>query len=133
MWSQTSVSRYVTDPSPLLTLQLQFRQIPKDQLGPGIDFGTAFTSVCINTAIYLPWLVSQCLKAGVTFKRGILGHICEAATVHHSGKRADVIINCTGLSAFKLAGVEDKKMVPVRGQTVLVRNEPNIGGGNFFK
>jgi len=33
------------------------------------------------------------------------------------------VINCTGLSAGKLGGVEDKDMVPARGQTVLVRNE----------
>ena len=34
-----------------------------------------------------------------------------------------MVINCTGLSAYKLGGVEDKTMFPIRGQTVLVRNE----------
>ena len=34
-----------------------------------------------------------------------------------------MVINCTGLSAGKLGGVEDGKMVPARGQIVLVRNE----------
>ncbi|KAL8692111.1 MAG: hypothetical protein Q9218_002807 [Villophora microphyllina] len=43
-----------------------------------------------------------------------------------SGQHADVIVNCTGLSAFKLGGVEDKNMMPIRGQTVLVRNEANV-------
>ena len=86
--------------------------------------------MCINTAIYLPYLVGECLKAGVTFKRAIFGHISEAADVHQSGKKADLLVNCTGLSALRLGGVEDKKMTPVRGQTVLVRSEPNIGGGN---
>ena len=42
------------------------------------------------------------------------------------GTRANVVINCTGLSALKLGGVEDKKMMPARGQTVLVRNDPGI-------
>ena len=32
--------------------------------------------------------------------------------------------------ACKLGGVEDRKMTPVRGQTVLVRSEPNLGGGS---
>ena len=91
---------------------------------PGYDYGIAFTSVCINTSIYLPYLVSQCLAAGVIFKRAIFSHISEAATAHSSGKPADVVINCTGLSAGKLGGVEDKEMVPARGQTVLVRNDP---------
>jgi D-amino-acid oxidase len=103
---------------------LQFREIPKTQLGEGIDAATSFTSVCINTAIYLPYLVSQCLKAGVTFKRAIFDHICDAGTFHLSGKQAHVIINCTGLSAAKLKGVEDEAVIPARGQTVLVRNDP---------
>ena len=34
-----------------------------------------------------------------------------------------MVVNCTGLSARKLGGVEDKNMYPARGQTVLVRNE----------
>lgn len=63
------------------------------------------------------------MKAGVVFKRGVFGHISEAARAHHSGQKANLILNCTGLSAGKLGGVEDKSMRPARGQTVLVRNE----------
>lgn len=96
------------------------------QLPPGYDGGTSFISVTINTAVYLPWLTSQCLKAGVEIKRGIFGHISEAASAHHSGNSAHVIVNCTGLAAGKLGGVEDKNMIPVRGQTVLVRNESGV-------
>ncbi len=91
-----------------------------------MDSGTAFTSVCINTALYLPWLMSECLKNEVIVKRAIFKHISEAANVHHSAKKADLIVNCTGLSAGKLGGVEDPNMVPARGQIVLVRNEPGI-------
>lgn len=111
---------------PSLIFGIQYREIPQDQLGPGINSGYAYTSVCINTAIYLSWLVSQCLKAGVIFKREILAHISDAAKVHHSSRRAELIVNCTGLSALKLGGVEDQNMVPVRGQTVLVRNEARL-------
>lgn len=42
--------------------------------------------------------------------------------VHHSGVVADLIVNCTGLSASKLGGVEDQSVVPARGQIVVVRN-----------
>lgn len=56
----------------------------------------------------------------------MFAHVSEAADVHHSGKKASIVVNCTGLSARKLGGVEDKTMVPVRGQTVLVRNDPGI-------
>ncbi|PKY08742.1 D-amino-acid oxidase [Aspergillus campestris IBT 28561] len=101
-----------------------FRTLPKETLGSGIDSGTAFTSVCINTAIYLPWLVSQCLKNGVIFKRAVFKHISEASSSGiHPGNKVDIVINCTGLMASTLGGVEDKKVVPARGQIVIVRND----------
>lgn len=56
------------------------------------------------------------------FRRKIFAHISDAANAHHSGARAELIVNCTGLSAGRLGGVEDKNMIPARGQTVLVRN-----------
>jgi D-amino-acid oxidase len=103
---------------------LQFREIPKAELDEGIDSATAFTSVCINTAIYLPYLVSECLKVGVGFQRAIFTHICDAVTAHHSGQKAHLVINCTGLSASMIKGVEDNTVIPARGQIVLVRNDP---------
>ncbi|KAK8219286.1 D-amino acid oxidase [Zalaria obscura] len=103
-----------------------FKVLGKEGLAGGIDGGTSFTSVCINTAIYLPWLVSQCLRNGVKFQRGIVSHVAEAASLHHSGKRADLVVNATGLSSLKLGGVEDSKLYPARGQIVLVRNDPGI-------
>lgn len=80
--------------------------------------------MCINTAVYLPWLVSQCLSNGVIFKRGIFDHVVDAATssIHPNG-HVDLVVNCTGLMASKLGGVEDISVVPARGQIVIVRNE----------
>jgi D-amino-acid oxidase len=66
--------------------------------------------------------VSQCLANGVIFKRAIFKHISEAVAFHPSGK-AHIVVNCTGLSAAKLGGVEDKSVVPARGQIVVVRND----------
>jgi D-amino-acid oxidase len=82
--------------------------------------------VCINTAIYLPYLLGQAVKNGVVFKRGILSHISEASSLHHSGQPASIVINCTGLLASKLGGVMDTNVYPGRGQIVLVRNEPGV-------
>jgi D-amino-acid oxidase len=103
-----------------------FRALRKDELPEGIDSGSSWTSVCINTAIYLPWLTGQCLKNGVVVKRAVLKHISEAANLHHSGEKADIVVNCSGLLASKLGGVEDKTVVPVRGQIVVVRNDPGV-------
>lgn len=104
----------------------QFRQLSRERLGTQYSNGHAFTSVCINTAIYLPWLASQCLLKGVVFKRANLKHVRDASGIHHTGQKADLVVNCTGLSSLKLGGVEDQNMMPIRGQTVLVRNEANI-------
>ena len=43
--------------------------------------------------------------------------------MHSSGKPADIIINCTGLSSLHLGGVEDNALYPARGQIVVVRND----------
>ncbi|PKY03686.1 D-amino acid oxidase-like protein [Aspergillus campestris IBT 28561] len=110
-----------------------FCEVPQNQLPPGIASGSKFTSVCINTAIYLPWLVSQCLRNGVIFKRGVLPHIADAANAHHTGQRATLVVNCTGLSSKTLGGVTDNKLYPARGQIVIVRNDSGamaaISGG----
>lgn len=80
--------------------------------------------MCINTAVYLPWLVGQCVKNGASFKRAVFKHISDAAKAHHSGQKADVVVNCTGLSSKTLGGVNDQKLYPARGQIVVVRNDP---------
>lgn len=46
--------------------------------------------------------------------------------MHHTGQKADVLVNCTGLLASKLGGVMDKDVIPARGQIVLVRNDPGV-------
>jgi len=99
--------------------------LPSAELPADCDTGTSFTSVCINTAVFLPWLLGQCVRNGVTVKRGILAHIDEAAA-HHSSGAASVVVNCTGLLASKLGGVMDTNVYPGRGQIVLVRNEPGV-------
>ncbi|KAF2861796.1 DAO-domain-containing protein [Piedraia hortae CBS 480.64] len=96
------------------------------ELPSGIDGGSTFTSVCINTALYLPWLASQCLAHGVVLRRGTVTRISDAARLHHTNRIADVVVNCTGLSSLHLGGVSDPNVYPARGQIVLVRNDPGV-------
>lgn len=98
-----------------------YRKMKSEELPTGMAYGHEFGSVCINTAVYLPWLVGQCRKHGVVIKRASLNHISEASSLGPSGK-ADIIVNCTGLLASKLGGVMDPKVAPARGQIVVVRN-----------
>ncbi|KAF3005469.1 hypothetical protein E8E14_008211 [Neopestalotiopsis sp. 37M] len=100
-----------------------YRELPKEDLPEDIASGCEFGSICINTMLYLPWLVGKCRENGVVFKRGNLKHVSEAAGMSHTGKKADAIVNASGLMALKLGGVMDGNMTPVRGQLVIVRNE----------
>lgn len=99
-----------------------YRPLDIDEIPSGYDSGITFKSVCINTAIYLPYLVSRCLRNGVVLRRAVLKHINHASELHASQEKADVVVNCSGLLAASLGGVEDKAVYPVRGQIVLVRN-----------
>lgn len=105
-------------------LMPDFRVLPKERLPPGTISGIAWTSVCINVPMYLAYLVGQCLRNGATLKRAVLNHISEACDMHHSGAKADIVINCSGLLASKLGGVMDRSVFPIRGQVVIVRNDP---------
>lgn len=109
-----------------------FRELPETELPDGVTSGCEFTGICINTAIYLPWLVGQCRKLGVVFRRGGVSHIDELNTMHHTGDEVHVIVNTAGMGSRTLGGVVDQSMIPIRGQTVLVENESpsmyNISG-----
>ncbi|KAK2608645.1 D-amino acid oxidase [Conoideocrella luteorostrata] len=100
-----------------------YRELNTAEIPNGYETGCEFTSVCINTAMYLQWLVGQCLLNGVVFKRVIITHINDAKSFSHTSKPAPIVINATGLGSLRLAGVQDKSMAPSRGQLVLVRNE----------
>lgn len=100
-----------------------YRELRPDEVVSGHDSGCEFTSVCINTATYLQWLLGQCLRNGVVVRRAILSDISEARALSHTGEAASIVVNSTGLGSRYLSGVRDATMLPVRGQTVLVRNE----------
>jgi D-amino-acid oxidase len=60
----------------------------------------------------------------VTFHRATISHIREAfAQALPHASPADLVVNCSGLWAAKLGGVMDEKVVPMRGQLVIVQNE----------
>ena len=102
---------------------LRHWRVEREECGEGVDGVVGFESVCVNTAVYLPWLVGRCAEKGVVFRRGVVGHLAEVEEMGVMGGRVDVVVNCTGLGARKLGGVMDEKVNPVRGQTVIVREE----------
>jgi D-amino-acid oxidase len=84
--------------------------------------GISLSTVSINPQIYLPYLQSQLLAIGAKFIRRHLSHISQAFAVIPSTVPC-AVVNATGVLASKLGGVEDKKVFPTRGQTILVRND----------
>ncbi|KAJ5126584.1 hypothetical protein N7448_007363 [Penicillium atrosanguineum] len=101
------------------------RGVPSEDLPRGIAAGTKFKTVCINPPLYLSWLVSECRRRGVIFKRQKIISITEAQDAQHPcGRATDIVVNATGLGSKSLKGVEDSTLFPARGQTVLVENDP---------
>ncbi|KAK7956289.1 D-amino-acid oxidase [Apiospora aurea] len=96
------------------TLFEDFRELSKDELPRGVASGAEFTSVCINTMLYLPWLAFS--STSPRPPHGVTRGGSKKAKV-------DLVINTTGLMASRLGGVADQDVVPVRGQVVVVRNE----------
>ena len=112
------------DPNPWYQKMFDdFRELKQEEITGANDSGCEFTSICINTAVYLPWLLGQCISNGVVVKRAVLSDINAAKQLSHTGLPAPVIINATGLGSLKLGGVEDTALMPARGQIVVVRNE----------
>ncbi|KAF4967417.1 hypothetical protein FSARC_5030 [Fusarium sarcochroum] len=125
----TTVPAGIFDPNPWFrTLFQDYRDLSPSELEGPYDSSSEWTSVCINTAIYLPWLVGQLLKNNVVLKRAVLSDIGDAKGLSHTGNPASIIVNATGLGSLKLGGVRDTNMMPARGQIVLVRNEAPMFG-----
>jgi len=100
-----------------------FRVLPSDHPFPAnARSGVQYETVSINPEVYLLWLKSQLESRGVRFVRRRIHSLDEACEL--AGERG-AVINATGLGARSLFGVEDTKVYPVRGQTVLVYS-PNI-------
>lgn len=97
--------------------------MPQSEVPASADYAVRFTSISLTPNVYLHWLVDQCKAAGVKIVRYTVDHISDAFRLHSTTSRASLVINCTGIGALKLGGVEDRAMKPKRGQLVLVENK----------
>ena len=109
--------------SPWTLMSVQYKATMSPPASPRkAKSSISFTTACINPSVYLPYLVSQCLQAGVTFTRGNVQHIQDVGKL----VQTDLIVNCTGLNAVRLGGVGDPNVFPARGQVVIVSNKPPL-------
>ncbi|KAI8892379.1 hypothetical protein BC833DRAFT_611851 [Globomyces pollinis-pini] len=98
---------------------LNYRRMQSNELQDGMNFGIAYETVCINVPVYLTWLLREFKKRNGRLEHRVINHF------NHLFNDADVVINCSGMGARYLPGVEDQKVYPTRGQTVLVY-APNL-------
>jgi len=105
------------DPQWFKDLPRDFRVLSPDEIPSNYKSGLTFSTVSVNPHIYLPWLKSQLELRGAEFVRKKLRSIEEAADI---GGPEGIIINATSLGARSLVGVQDIKLFPTRGQTILV-------------
>ncbi|KAJ7615036.1 D-amino-acid oxidase [Mycena polygramma] len=112
----------------VLRVMPDYKSIPSSALPPNCAEGISFTTLTIDSPVYLNYLLSRFLAAGGSIVRGAVQHIAQVVEGGHgifNGRKClsppSAVIVCVGLGARTLGGVEDKEMYPIRGQTVLLR------------
>lgn len=74
--------------------------------------------VLINTPVYITWLASKFKASGGVIVQRNIDHIDE---VFDLVGKTPFVVNCTGLGARFLGGVNDETVFPTRGQTIVVK------------
>ncbi|KAH8110280.1 D-aspartate oxidase [Phellopilus nigrolimitatus] len=104
-----------------LEVMPDFRKLDEKELFPGSVSGVAFTTLTIDTPVYLKYLLTRFRSQGGRTQRAAVHHISQLAEGAYSDKlRPAAIIVCTGIGSRALGGVEDKDVYPIRGQTVVL-------------
>ncbi|KAG8938693.1 hypothetical protein FRC03_007000, partial [Tulasnella sp. 419] len=106
-----------------LEVMPDYRVLDKSELWAGSKSGVSFTTLTIDTAVYLPYLLSVFYSRGGKLIRARIQHISQVidGAFSHKEEKPDAVVVCTGIGARSLGGVEDSDLYPVRGQTVLIR------------
>ncbi|KAJ6617117.1 D-amino-acid oxidase [Mycena sp. CBHHK59/15] len=114
-----------------------FKVLPQSALIPGAVFGIGFTAISFDPPVYLDYLHKRFLAAGGKLVRGFVQHIkqvVEGGPEIFADREAvaappDAVVVCAGLGVRSMGGVEDKSVISVRGQTIVLR-APWVGYGS---
>lgn len=93
-----------------------YEVLPEDQYPTETIFGIKYKTWVFNAPVFIASLSQYVKKKGVEVIVKELEHIKEAALDDKT-----IIFNCTGLGSRGLKGVEDKAVIPTRGQVLVVR------------
>ncbi|KAI5117886.1 hypothetical protein M0805_002277 [Coniferiporia weirii] len=119
----TQTEHYSEDGSGTNYLKMMpdFRVLDKSELLPGSTSGEAFTTLTIESPVYLSYLLALFRKRGGLTQRASVHHLAQLAEgAYTDGERPAALVVCAGIGARALGGVEDKDVYPVRGQVVLL-------------
>lgn len=97
-----------------------YEVLPKSQCPKDTVFGIKYKTWVFHAPVFTENLSNYVKSKGVKVIVKELKHIKEAAVDEKT-----IIFNCTGLGSRSLKGVEDKDVIPTRGQ-VLVVKAPHI-------
>lgn len=90
-----------------------------------ILFGFEYDSFVITPVHYLHFLLFECIKMGLRYRRHTITKLADALSrfIEKDGSfgKGDLVINCTGIGSRQLVP-EDTKQVAIKGQTILVEN-----------
>ncbi|CAG8743926.1 21883_t:CDS:2, partial [Dentiscutata erythropus] len=108
------------------TLCHEYRYLRKEELPKSAEFGISYKSVSINPQTYLKYLLNTFISMGGTTQHADISHINECIK-----SETDILINCSGIHARTLKGVEGSNVYAARGQLVIVQS--NINWAFFYR
>jgi glycine/D-amino acid oxidase-like deaminating enzyme len=101
----------------------QYRSLqPTDNIPA--PYGNVYRSYVLHAPLYIIHLSTRLRALGVPIIRQRLTSLDEAYDLSSLGLgqgTVPLVVNATGLGALSLLGVQDDKVYPIRGQTVLVK------------
>ncbi|KAL2829056.1 Fcf1-domain-containing protein [Aspergillus pseudoustus] len=90
-----------------------FRQLRGEELPAGVKWGVRYDSFCVNSPVYVAYLLRKFILNGGSTREYTLADPWEA---FYLAENVRTVVNCSGV------GFKDEKAFIIRGQTCLVRN-----------
>lgn len=116
-----------------------FRELNDDEFDhEKFAYGYEYDGLVIRTSYYMTFLINECWRlsgasegpgARFAIHRNSIKRLGDAFKLHHSGERADMVINCSGLLVRELEDIEPEekaKNYPVRGVVYVVKNTTGL-------
>ncbi|KAF8846109.1 FAD dependent oxidoreductase [Paxillus ammoniavirescens] len=114
-------SKQAGNPAKLWWKELvrEFRELDQSEIPEPYRFGVEFYTISVNPQEYLVWLKSELSSRNVIFERRQVRSLEE---LRHLVGTQGILVNASSLGSRSIIGVEDTKLYPIRGQTILVQS-----------